>query len=266
MSLEAFLNNFNSVDGKYLYTIDPLKTFDVNIIFDSECISEGSADNSGGSIGPLGNKISNLANNITGGLFGKALNSSKSSMSSGYSDIPSIAAASLFSDGNCTSMNLRYFVQKVTLPNLKIQDGEVSETLFGNLQTHKMAVEPDSKTFTMSILNTKVSLIDRIFYPWMREISYPYWSYNKIPYSTARIEIDMREHNDICYVFLGSRPTTIHSINPTNMLDTTMERDVVFTFDFMYIKSKGENIESVKDTIMNTGKSIVNKAASMIGL
>jgi len=76
----------------------------------------------------------------------------------------------------------------------------------------------------------------------------------------------MASHNDISYVFLGARPITIESLNPTNSLDTNMTRNVTFAFDFMYIKSQGQNIETLKDTIINTGRSIINKAASTIGL
>lgn len=263
MSLEAFLNKFNSADGKYMYSIDPLKTFDVTIDFGGfgDGMS-GSASNS-----PLREGITNVLNNATGGIFGKAMNSSKSETpKSGQPNIPALATASLFSDGVGSKMNLKYFVQEATLPNISIPSDTQADTVVGSVVTHKMAVETDSKEFSMKILNTRVSLVDRIFYPWMREISYPYWSYAQYPYTTATITIDFSEHNDIRYVFLGARPTKVESLNPTNALDTNMSRSVTFAFDFMYIDSVGKNIESIKDTIMNTGKSIINKAASMIAL
>lgn len=262
MSLEAFLNKFNSADGKYLYTIDPLKTFGVSVSFN---VGNGNMSDSSGSL--LQQGISNILNNVTGGIFGKAVGSSKGEMKkTGYPGIPEIATASLFADGSGNTMDLRYFVQEATLPAISIPADTAADTAIGSVQTHKMAVETDSKEFSMKVLNTKVSLLDRVFYPWMREISYPYWSYQTQPYTTATITIDMTEHNDISYVFLGARPTKIESLNPTNSLDTNMARSVTFAFDFMYIASQGKNVESVKDTLMNTGKSIVNKAASMIGL
>ena len=258
MSLEEFLNKFNSADKKYVYSIDPLKTFDVYIDF-----PEGSI---GGGGSPFRDSLNSVLNNVTGGLFGKAMNSSKSTMGEGYGNILEIAAASLFSDGNGSTMNLKYFVQEATLPNISVPSDAQPDTVVGTITTHKMMVEPDQKEFSMKILNTKVSLLDRVFYPWMREISYPYWSYSTSPYTKATITIDFSSHNDIKYVFLGSRPTKIESLNPTNALDTNMSRSVTFTFDFMYIDSTGKNIESVKDTIFNTGRSIINKAASTIGL
>lgn len=260
MSLEAFLNKFNSADGKYLYTIDPLKTFDVKIAFN--------AGNGGmSSDSPLQSGIKNILNNVTGGIAGKIAGSAKGSMKKdGYAGIPEVAAASLFADGSGNTMYLKYFVQEATLPAISVPNDTPADTAIGSITTHKMAVEADAKEFSLKVLNTKVSLLDRVFYPWMREISYPYWSYQNQPYTTATITIDMTEHNDISYVFLGARPVKIESINPTNQLDTNMARSVSFAFDFMYIASQGKNIESLKDTLMNTGKSIINKAASMIGL
>lgn len=262
MSLEAFLNKFNSADGKYLYTIDPLKTFGAKIAFN---VGNGNMSNSSGT--PLQSGINSLLNNLTGGLAGKFIASAKGEMKkSGYPGIPEIAADSLFADGSGNTMDIRYFVQEATLPSISVPSDTPADTAIGSVQTHKMAVETDSKEFSMKILNTRVSLLDRVFYPWMREISYPYWSYATQPYTTATITIDMTEHNDISYVFLGARPTKIESLNPTNALDTNMARSVTFAFDFMYIDSQGKNVESIKDTIMNTGRSIINKATSMIGL
>lgn len=259
MSLQAFLNKFNSADGKYAYTIDPLKYFNTRIAFAHGNMGSGSS--------ALQNGISNILNNVTGGLVGKFKNAANGSMKkTGYPDIPSLASASLLEDTVGNTLDITYFTQEGTLPGITVPSDTEAETAFGTLTTHKMAVQPDTKEFSLRILNTKVSLIDRIFYPWMRELSYPYWSYPDQPYETATITIDMTSHNDISYVFLGSRPVKIEAINPTNQLDTNMARGVTFAFDFMYIASVGKSTESVKDTIMNTGRSIINRAASTIGL
>ena len=259
MSLEAFLNKFNNPDGKYAYSIDPLKTFKVYVQFNNGSVSGG------GSQSALQRGITGALNSITGGLYGKALNSANGEMGKGYPNIPAIADASLIAEGP-GALDITYFTQEGTLPVLAVPDGEAAETVVGTVKTHKMAVEPDSKEFSLKILNTKVSLLDRVFYPWMREIAYPYWSYDDMPYTTATITIDFTDHNDIQYVFLGSRPIKIDSLNPTNALDTNMTRQVTFAFDFMYVSSIGKNTESIKDTIKNSATSIVNKAASMIGL
>ena len=263
MSLEAFLNKFNSPDGKYAYAIDPLKTFKVYVKFNTGSTGAGG----GGSSSPLIKGIQSIVNNATGGLFNRLANSSKSTISKdGHADIASLVGQSLIDDGSGNMLDLTYFTQEGIIPQISVIDGETSETLVGNIKTHKMMVEPDNKTFSLKILNTRTSIIDRIMYPWMREITYPYWSYQDYPYTTATITIDFSEHNDIAYVFLGARPIQIEPLNPTNALDTNMSRSVTFAFDFMYIMSQGKNSESIKDTIKNTVGGIINKAAATIGL
>lgn len=258
MSLEAFLNKFNSADGKYVYSIDPLKYFTIRISFAHGSVTGSSA---------LSRSISNLLNNVSGGLIGKFKNAAKGDMQkNGYPDIPSLASASLVDDASNGALDITYFIQEATLPHISVPNGDDADTVAGALTTHKMFVQPDTREFTLNVLNTKVSLADRIFYPWMRELSYPYWSYEDQPYETATITIDMTSHSDISYVFLGARPVKVEPLKPTNALDTTMTRAVVFAFDFMYVESQGKNTESVKDTILNTGRSIVNRAASTIGL
>jgi hypothetical protein len=64
----------------------------------------------------------------------------------------------------------------------------------------------------MDIINTKLPLIERIFYPWLREVTLPYWSYNTQPYTTATITIDFSKHMDIQYVFYGCRPSNLDMI------------------------------------------------------
>lgn len=263
MSLEAFLNKFNSADGKYVYSIDPYKYFTVTVKLNDE----GGDGYSGNTQTALQRGFNSMLNNATGGLFGKVMNSSKSTMKTdGYSSIGAVASDSLFEDGSNGVLDLTYFTQEATIPKISIPESEVSETVIGTIKTHKMAVETDSKEFSLKILNTKVPILERIFYPWMREVSYPYWSYLTHPYTTATVTISFQSHSDVAYVFLGARPTSIESINATNSLDTNMARGVTFAFDFMYVSSLGKNSETIKDTLANTGKSIINKAASMINL
>lgn len=257
MSLEAFLNKFNNADGKYAYAIDPYKYFNVYIKF-----------NNGGAItGGGNNALGNILNNVTGGLYSRVKNSSKSTLSkNGYPDIPTLINSSLITESAGGTFDITYFTQSGSLPKLTVPNSEDAKTVMGDFTTHKMAVQPDQKSFTLNILNTKTSLVDRVFYPWMRELAYPYWSYKDNPFTTATITISFASHNDISYVFLGSRPTSVEALNPTNTNDTKMERGVTFAFDFMYIESAGKNSESIKDTVANIGKTIVNKAAATIGL
>jgi len=58
-----------------------------------------------------------------------------------------------------------------------MEDGGVSDTFLGKFPLNGKSVGPDNNTLQMSILNTKVPLLERIFYPWLREVTLPYWSY-----------------------------------------------------------------------------------------
>lgn len=260
MSLESFLNKFNSPDGKYAYSIDPYKYFNATIKF-----------NVGGSVNGAGSAlmrgVESILNNATAGIYGKLRNSSKSTISQkGHFGIPDVINSSLITDGSNGALDITYFTQAGTLPTITVPSDTPADTVVGSYVTHKMVVQPSTHDFSLDILNTKVSLIDRVFYPWMREVSYPYWSYENQPFTTATITIDFSAHNDIAYVFLGCRPTAIDTLQPTNQLDTNMTRKVTFSFDFMYIASTGKNSDSIKDTIGNIGKTIINKAAATIGL
>jgi len=201
-TLQNFLSKFSSSEGKWVDRLDPLATFDVTFKFYPTL---GSAEGGGDALDKLGaslvssakGAVKNLANNLTGGLLGSIMN-----------DTDIKGNHDSFSDaGNCTFLEylassnlivgkedwvgesagqsvcplelaLGLYVQKITIPNLKIPDGSKSQTLLGDFPVNGTAVIPDNNLLTMSILNTHVPLHERIFYPWMREVTLPFWSYN----------------------------------------------------------------------------------------
>jgi hypothetical protein len=95
---------------------------------------------------------------------------------------------------------------------LKIPDGEKSATLLGEFPVNGTYVIPDNNQLQLDVLCTKLPLHERLFYPWMREVTLPYWSYETQPYTTATITIDFGKHTDLKYVFCGCRPTSIETI------------------------------------------------------
>lgn len=135
-------------------------------------------------------------------------------------------------------VQLGYYVQSLTVPQIKMSDGGTADTMLGKFPLNGNYVGPDNNTLTMSILNTKLPLLERVFYPWMREVTMPFWSYETQPYTTATITVDMTKHSDIKYVFYGCRPSAIVSEQPTQEVDSTMTRDVTFIFDVMYVQSE----------------------------
>lgn len=80
-NLKGFISKFNSSEGNYINTIDPLHTFDVSMAFYPNLVVEGEEKEE--SFGKkLGKKLvsaaagatKNLLNNATGGLLGSIMN------------------------------------------------------------------------------------------------------------------------------------------------------------------------------------------------
>lgn len=233
----------------------------------------------------------NIANNLTGGLLGSIINSNKDPVlkqKKGFSNagkttfLEYLAEANLLTSkdnylsqalgsdkGSSESpliLSLGFYVQSITVPQLRLDDGGMSETLLGKFNINGRAVVPDSNTVIMSIINTKVPLLDRIFYPWMQEVRMPFWSYQYCPFTTATITIDMTKHSDIKYVFYGCRPTNIQTEQPTQEVDSTITRDVTFTFDFMSVQSDHNVCENWKDKLLSSAKALAGSAGSMVGI
>ena len=105
-------------------------------------------------------------------------------------------------------LNLGPYVQSINGLNVK-QGGEGRvQTQLGDFPLNGNCVQTDG-TLQMSIVNTKAALHERIFYPWLREVTLPFWSYESQPYTTATVDIDFTKHNDVHYIFCGVRPVQI---------------------------------------------------------
>lgn len=296
-SLEDFLTKFSPAEGTYVNTIDPLHTFDVTIKFYPASASDnGSTKDTGQKVLDSLKKsgmsmLNNAANNLTGGLVGAAANATKKKVieqRNGFGQINKhtfleyLAEANLLinsdnaigtlmgdtgqSGSSPLELQLGFYVQSMTIPLMKMEDAGQSETMFGKFPMNGRYVSPDNNTLQMSIINTKVPLLERIFYPWMREVTLPYWSYETQPYTTATITVDLTKHSDISYVFYGCRPSQIATEQPTQEVDTTITRDVSFIFDFMYINSKLETCESVTGKLISTGQSLLNGGMNMMNI
>jgi hypothetical protein len=93
-------------------------------------------------------------------------------------------------------LQLGYYVQSITIPKIKI-DGEMSNTYLGNFLIQTGVVSPDNNTLQLDILCTKLQLHENIFYPWMREVTMPFWTYDTQPYTTATVTVDFSKHTDL---------------------------------------------------------------------
>lgn len=160
-------------------------------------------------------------------------------------------------------LNLGVYCQDITVPQMTIADGGVATGMFGDFPINGTVLKPDNNKLTMSILNTRVPLIERLFYPWMREVTLPYWSYDTQPYTTATITVDFTKHADMKYVFCGCRPTYVNLTQP-NQQNSEIKRQVTFAFDFMYISSKLRHNEKALKKLLGSAQTLMNSGAKMM--
>lgn len=73
--------------------------------------------------------------------------------------------------------DLTPFVREAQLPDIAPANAEKIQTLFG--ETSAGAFSPyasdGSKSITLQVVDTEYSILDAIFYPWMKDINSPWW-------------------------------------------------------------------------------------------
>lgn len=293
--LQDFLTKFSDNSGKAVNQLNPLNTFEVNFKFEPTLDQATVVDSKW--LNRLGDSLKssgiaaakNLVNNATGGLLGSLMNDINGVMTAhnsfdseegkqSYSFMHYLAAANLLvGDENewfgaagqapkPLELQLGYYVQDITIPQLKMAEGGKMTTLIGEFPINGSYIVPDNTSLQMTILNTKLPLIERIFYPWMREVTLPQWSYNTQPYTTATITIDFSKHTDLQYVFCGCRPCNLQMINANQENDQVFKRQVSFLFDFMFITSKLTTMESTTSKLLGAGKTLFNAGAQMLNM
>lgn len=161
-------------------------------------------------------------------------------------------------------LNLGMYIQKAVIPNLQVNDDKASSSIFGEFPVAGRLVQPDSHELNLDVLNTKASVHERIFYPWMKETTLPYWSYETQPYTTATVTLDYSKHADLKYVFIGCRPKKIETLQPSQHPDGVVSRAVILNFDFMFIESNLQTVESLADKLLTTGTTFLNAAAKAV--
>lgn len=291
-TLQDFLSKFSSSEAKWVNQIDPFATFDLTMKFypcaewNKSKDDKGLLDKIGDAVvGAAKSAVKSAVNNMTGGLVGALMNDvdilkmQKDFKYAGSETfLEYLAPANLLAGSEDwigetagqvvrpLELQLGLYCQEAVIPNIEMQQsGSSTINSFGEFPINGALVKPDSNILQLKILNTKVALHERIFYPWIREVSLPYWSYDSQPYTTATITIDFTAHNDIKYIFCGCRPSKImmqQAIQDASSHNIT--RDVTFLFDYMFITSNLKTTEDVKDKLLSTGKTLVNSAAKMI--
>lgn len=166
--------------------------------------------------------------------------------------------------GNKLELELGLYIQNIKIPNFKLNTADKAESLVDSFELPTGMVAPDNHKLTLDILNTKASLHERIFYPWMREVTLPYWSYNTRPYTIATIIVDFTKHNSYKYVFTGCRPIKIDSLQGKQSPDGNGIRQVELQFDFMFIDSALPINDTVEDKLLGTIGTVAKGALALM--
>lgn len=301
--LQQFLQKFSTSGQSYVDTIDPLGTFDVKIKFyptltAAELSAQTKPDKMDRVIGSLTNSLKgageSLLDNISGGLYSSNKNKKHSIIKDhdkfgedkvklqteynhDHTFLEYLAKSNLITCGEQwesseqspapLELQLGFYVQQIQLPNLKLaNENKTQNSLLGSFPVTGGFIDTDG-ILQMEILNTKASLHERIFYPWMREVTLPYWSYNSQPYTTATITIDYTKHNTVKYVFCGCRPIQINLLQGTQQPDASnITRTVSFIYDIMFVLSDLQVMDKPADKLLGVGGSLLKGAANMLNL
>ena len=124
----------------------------------------------------------------------------------------------------------------MTFPTIE-QGGDDTQTYMGQFPVPGTIVKTSDSRFQIEVLNLEKPVIENVFYPWMREVTFPKWVYESQPYTTATVTFDFTEHSNVRYHFFGCRPSQVVLIHPSQSPGQNMTRQVQFSFDFMTIET-----------------------------
>ena len=164
-------------------------------------------------------------------------------------------------DDKC--LDLTPFVREATLPEIAPANGEKIRTLFGDTTAGSFSpyASDGSKPITLNMLDTEYSILDAIFYPWMKDINSPWWyrpdkAFTEwaTPYPMATLEVyrpRMRYIRDgktldsrfdaqdaytyYSYKFLGVKPTSYSSFPINGAGVTNLNRNLSLICDMCLV-------------------------------
>ena len=281
-TLKDFLSNFSASGGEWVKQIDPLNTFELSFKFHPNKVDAGEKAEEKSLLGKIGDslidtgkeKLMNAANNLTGGLAANLFDEDvKKKRKEHVSDSHKLSFVKFlvegqqlkFADAVQFVLNLGMYCQDITIPSISVPDTGTITNSLAILPTNGTIVTPDTNKITLNILNTKLPLIERLFYPWMKEVDLPYWSYDAQPYTTADVTVDFSKHADVKYYFYGCRPVTFNTLQASQQ-NFEVKRQVTLMFDFMSISSSLKNMDSALSKLGGAAMSLAGGAANMIKL
>lgn len=295
-NLNDFLTKFSDSSGKYVNQLNTQNTFEVKFKFHPtldisknntkkdllDTLTSMAADK-------IVSSAKNAVNNMTGGLLASLMydpetqsvlklkdNFANDPTNSNKSFLHYLLPANYLVGAENTQfgeaatqikpleIQLGYYVQNITIPQIKMPEGKKSITPLGEFTTNGSYVIPDNNQLQLTILNTKLPIIERIFYPWLREVTLPWWTYETQPYTTATVTVDFSKHTDMQYVFCGCRPQQIQTMQPSQENDQSFQRTVTLIFDYMFITSKLTTMPSTKERLYGAAGTLGKTAVNMI--
>lgn len=208
--------------------------------------------------------MKSLVQNVSGGLLGRSGGESLKKLRKGADNsqtaLSYITKGIMLGDGS-GSLDFTPFIQNVTLPNVQVGGSEDIQTILGSYTTSGYMIEPDSHEFNLEVVNTKLPILETVFYPWMRETTQPFWVYEEQPYTTATIKFDLTDHTDLTYVFYGCFPVYIQTFDPSQQLNSQFTRQVRIKFQYMNILS---SLDAKSSLTKNLKKTLTNAVSNMI--
>ena len=169
-------------------------------------------------------------------------------------------------------IDLTPFVREASLPPISPANGEKIQTLFGETTSGSFSpyASDGSKSITLQLLDTEFSILDAIFYPWMKDINSPWWyrpdaAYTEwaTPYPMATLEVQrprMRyleypgkvdSRNDVQYTyysykFVGVKPTSYDAFEVNGAGRSNLNRSLTLVADMCIVDLTGDVAGSAK--------------------
>ena len=228
--LQAFYKQFGD-SSRPVETVDPFQTFECefrfypNIVSYTNVTKETKVDLGGSYEDTSRSDSVSTKESVVGKLLGDMQFSNMTQKDGGTSSSPFMNSSSsetnewdqwettTHTEQSKTNLhqdlivNLGIYIQKFSLPNVLVDGGEDVTTLVGKFPVPGNLVQPSDNSFSLEMVNTESPVIENVFYPWMRETTLPWWSYDSQPFTTATVTLDFTEHADVKYHFFGCRPT-----------------------------------------------------------
>ena len=191
--------------------------------------------------------------------------------------------------------DFKYYVQNITLPNIKIDTEYISNfTTTEPIGKDGIWVVPENNNISISLLDMAAPLHEYIFYPWLAEVGLAQWMYNSMPFTKADICISFMFPNytsgseeepgmldslfsaiantisegsgdnplgrpSFQYIFKNCYPTRMDLISPSNSPSDQFTRNIDFTFSHLIIKTSGVVTLPIAKKLANAiGNRVIN--------